>query len=170
MQSVIYLYLTCVSWFYRKCKMNCLPVMQHNFWRRSILDVLHCFGMTRFDQEAHFLTVYGINQQNWPLIHCLLQVEDLSRMYRLFSKITRGLEPISNMFKTVLSIVLNSQLSFPSLTISPKLWFNCTSLQHVTNEGTALVKQAEDSANNKKVQSLTSAITSFVHLLVVQFV
>jgi hypothetical protein len=32
----------------------------------------------------------------------LLQVEDLSRMYRLFSKITRGLDPISNMFKTVL--------------------------------------------------------------------
>uniref|UniRef100_A0A0D9WCV1 Cullin family profile domain-containing protein n=1 Tax=Leersia perrieri TaxID=77586 RepID=A0A0D9WCV1_9ORYZ len=47
--------------------------------------------------------------------------EDLSRMYRLFSKITRGLEPIANMFKT-----------------------------HVTNEGTALVKQAEDSASNKK--------------------
>ncbi|AQK95115.1 Cullin-1 [Zea mays] len=50
------------------------------------------------------------------------KVEDLSRMYRLFSKISRGLEPISNMFKT-----------------------------HVTNEGTALVKQAEDSASNKKV-------------------
>ncbi|XP_066360727.1 cullin-1-like isoform X1 [Miscanthus floridulus] len=49
------------------------------------------------------------------------KVEDLSRMYRLFFKITRGLEPISNMFKT-----------------------------HVTNEGTALVKQAEDSASNKK--------------------
>uniref|UniRef100_A0A804QRM5 Cullin-1 n=1 Tax=Zea mays TaxID=4577 RepID=A0A804QRM5_MAIZE len=49
------------------------------------------------------------------------KVEDLSRMYRLFSKISRGLEPISNMFKT-----------------------------HVTNEGTALVKQAEDSASNKK--------------------
>ncbi|KAL5203429.1 hypothetical protein ABZP36_014381 [Zizania latifolia] len=47
--------------------------------------------------------------------------EDLSRMYRLFSKINRGLEPIANMFKT-----------------------------HVTNEGTALVKQAEDSASNKK--------------------
>ncbi|AQK42187.1 hypothetical protein Zm00014a_015086 [Zea mays] len=49
------------------------------------------------------------------------KVEDLSRMYRLFSKISRGLEPISNMFKT-----------------------------HVTSEGTALVKQAEDSASNKK--------------------
>jgi len=30
----------------------------------------------------------------------LLEVEDLSRMYRLFSKITCGLEPFSNMFKT----------------------------------------------------------------------
>ncbi|KAG8067204.1 hypothetical protein GUJ93_ZPchr0005g15249 [Zizania palustris] len=47
--------------------------------------------------------------------------EDLSRMYRLFSKINRGLEPIANMFKT-----------------------------HVTNEVTTLVKQAEDSASNKK--------------------
>lgn len=28
----------------------------------------------------------------------------------------------------------------------------CTLLQHVTNEGTALVKQAEDAASNKKVQ------------------
>jgi len=55
------------------------------------------------------------------------KVEDLSRMYRLFSKISRGLEPISNMFKT-----------------------------HVTNEGTALVKQAEDSASNKKVQCFFS--------------
>uniref|UniRef100_R7WA52 Cullin-1 n=1 Tax=Aegilops tauschii TaxID=37682 RepID=R7WA52_AEGTA len=57
--------------------------------------------------------------------HALLRddkVEDLSRMYRLFSRITRGLEPVSQIFK-----------------------------QHVTNEGTALVKQAEDAASNKKV-------------------
>ncbi|EMS49792.1 Cullin-1 [Triticum urartu] len=56
--------------------------------------------------------------------HALLRddkVEDLSRMYRLFSRITRGLEPVSQIFK-----------------------------QHVTNEGTALVKQAEDAASNKK--------------------
>ena len=44
---------------------------------------------------SYFLTTFT------PL---LLQVEDLSRMYRLFSKITRGLEPISNMFKTVLAL------------------------------------------------------------------
>ncbi|GJN31888.1 hypothetical protein PR202_gb20343 [Eleusine coracana subsp. coracana] len=42
-------------------------------------------------------------------------------MYRLFSRITRGLEPVSQIFK-----------------------------QHVTNEGTTLVKQAEDAASNKK--------------------
>ncbi|THG21762.1 hypothetical protein TEA_028421 [Camellia sinensis var. sinensis] len=51
----------------------------------------------------------------------LLEVEDLSRMYRLFSKIPRGLEPVSSIFK-----------------------------QHVTAEGTTLVKQAEDAASNKK--------------------
>ncbi|XP_059632713.1 cullin-1 isoform X1 [Cornus florida] len=56
--------------------------------------------------------------------HALLRddkVEDLSRMYRLFSKVPRGLDPVSNIFK-----------------------------QHVTAEGTALVKQAEDAASTKK--------------------
>ncbi|KAF9604479.1 hypothetical protein IFM89_006801 [Coptis chinensis] len=51
------------------------------------------------------------------------KVEDLSRMYRLFSKIPRGLDPVSGMFK-----------------------------QHVTADGTALVKQAEDAASNKKAE------------------
>ncbi|XWS39052.1 hypothetical protein CRYUN_Cryun18bG0017000 [Craigia yunnanensis] len=56
--------------------------------------------------------------------HALLRddkVEDLSRMFRLFSKIPRGLDPVSSIFK-----------------------------QHVTAEGTALVKQAEDAASTKK--------------------
>ncbi|KAF6139115.1 hypothetical protein GIB67_009958 [Kingdonia uniflora] len=56
--------------------------------------------------------------------HVLLRddkVEDLSRMFRLFSKIPQGLDPVSNTFK-----------------------------QHVTAEGSALVKQAEDAASNKK--------------------
>ncbi|GAB4851262.1 hypothetical protein Ancab_030558 [Ancistrocladus abbreviatus] len=60
--------------------------------------------------------------------HALLRddkVEDLSRMYRLFSKIPRGLEPVSSIFK-----------------------------QHVTAEGTALVKQAEDAASNKKAENV----------------
>ncbi|XP_052205424.1 cullin-1-like isoform X2 [Diospyros lotus] len=55
--------------------------------------------------------------------HALLRddkVTDLNRMYRLFCKITKGLDPIANIFK-----------------------------QHVTAEGTALVQQAEDVARNK---------------------
>ncbi|XXG80659.1 hypothetical protein AAC387_Pa09g1475 [Persea americana] len=51
------------------------------------------------------------------------KVDDLSRMFRLFSKILRGLEPVSQIFK-----------------------------QHVTAEGTALVKQAEDAASSKKAE------------------
>ncbi|KAJ8766403.1 hypothetical protein K2173_022462 [Erythroxylum novogranatense] len=56
--------------------------------------------------------------------HALLRddkVEDLSRMFRLFSKIPKGLDPVSSIFK-----------------------------QHVTAEGTVLVKHAEDAASNKK--------------------
>eukprot|EP00245_Coleochaete_scutata_P004099 TRINITY_DN16351_c0_g1_i1.p1 TRINITY_DN16351_c0_g1~~TRINITY_DN16351_c0_g1_i1.p1 ORF type:complete len:743 (+),score=208.68 TRINITY_DN16351_c0_g1_i1:174-2402(+) len=58
--------------------------------------------------------------------HALLRddkVEDLSRMYRLFHRVPKGLEPMAAMFK-----------------------------QHVTDEGTMLVKQAEDAANNKKAE------------------
>ncbi|KAF8401516.1 hypothetical protein HHK36_012456 [Tetracentron sinense] len=58
--------------------------------------------------------------------HALLRddkVEDLSTMYRLFSKVTRDLDPVANIFQ-----------------------------QHVTAEGTALVKQAEDAASNKKAE------------------
>ncbi|MCL7030497.1 hypothetical protein MKW94_015158, partial [Papaver nudicaule] len=49
------------------------------------------------------------------------KTEDLTRMYNLFSKIPKGLDPVSLMFK-----------------------------QHVTTEGIALVNQAEDAANSKK--------------------
>ncbi|XP_022758046.1 cullin-1-like isoform X1 [Durio zibethinus] len=48
------------------------------------------------------------------------KVEDLSRMYRLYCKIPRGLDPVANIFK-----------------------------QHITAEGTALVQQAEDAASNQ---------------------
>eukprot|EP00271_Cylindrocystis_brebissonii_P012999 TRINITY_DN32537_c0_g1_i1.p1 TRINITY_DN32537_c0_g1~~TRINITY_DN32537_c0_g1_i1.p1 ORF type:complete len:749 (-),score=177.31 TRINITY_DN32537_c0_g1_i1:795-3041(-) len=56
--------------------------------------------------------------------HALLRddkVDDLSRMYRLFSRVPKGLEPVAAIFK-----------------------------QHVTDEGTALVKQAEDAALTKR--------------------
>ncbi|KAL2608272.1 hypothetical protein R1flu_026845 [Riccia fluitans] len=58
--------------------------------------------------------------------HALLRddkVEDLTRMYRLFLRIPKGLEPVAAIFR-----------------------------QHVTDEGTALVKQAEDAASNKKAE------------------
>lgn len=48
------------------------------------------------------------------------KVEDLSRMYRLYHKIPKGLEPVANVFK-----------------------------QHITAEGTVLVQQAEDAATNQ---------------------
>ncbi|CAK9878311.1 unnamed protein product [Sphagnum jensenii] len=58
--------------------------------------------------------------------HSLLRddkVEDLSRMYRLFCRIPKGLEPVAGVFR-----------------------------QHVTDEGTTLVKQAEDAASSKKAE------------------
>ncbi|KAI3862007.1 hypothetical protein MKW98_020499, partial [Papaver atlanticum] len=49
------------------------------------------------------------------------KTEDLTRMYNLFSKIPKGLDPVSLMFK-----------------------------QHVTSEGIAVVNQVEDAANSRK--------------------
>ncbi|GMH29301.1 hypothetical protein Nepgr_031144 [Nepenthes gracilis] len=78
--------------------------------------------------QHELLSVYATQllEKEHSGCHALLRddkVEDLSRMYRLFSKIPRGLEPVSSIFK-----------------------------QHVTAEGTALVKQAEDAASNKKAE------------------
>ncbi|KAJ7542036.1 hypothetical protein O6H91_10G087000 [Diphasiastrum complanatum] len=59
--------------------------------------------------------------------HALLRddkVDDLSRMYRLFCRIPKGLEPVANIFRL-----------------------------HVTEEGTMLVKQAEDAASGKKAEN-----------------
>ncbi|CAK9861802.1 unnamed protein product [Sphagnum jensenii] len=62
--------------------------------------------------------------------HALLRddkVVDLSRMYRLFCRISKGLEPVAAIFR-----------------------------QHVTDEGTTLVKQAEDAASSKKAEKKDS--------------
>ncbi|XP_028804231.1 cullin-1 isoform X1 [Neltuma alba] len=48
------------------------------------------------------------------------KVEDLSRMYRLYHKIPKGLDPVANIFK-----------------------------QHITAEGTMLVQQAEEASNSQ---------------------
>nr|ACS69068.1 CULLIN1-like protein 1 [Lilium longiflorum] len=78
--------------------------------------------------QNELLSVYAsqLLEKEHSGCHVLLRddkVDDLSRMYRLFSKITKGLEPVSQIFK-----------------------------QHVTAEGTALVKQAEDVASNRKIE------------------
>ncbi|KAK4265732.1 hypothetical protein QN277_026748 [Acacia crassicarpa] len=78
--------------------------------------------------QHELLSVYAnqLLEKEHSGCHALLRddkVEDLSRMFRLFSKIPRGLDPVSNIFK-----------------------------QHVTTEGMALVKLAEDAASNKKAE------------------
>ncbi|KAL9659169.1 hypothetical protein QQ045_018645 [Rhodiola kirilowii] len=78
--------------------------------------------------QNELLTVYAsqLVEKEHSGCHALLRddkIEDLSRMYRLFSRISRGLDPVSSIFK-----------------------------QHVTGEGTALVKQAEDAASTKKAE------------------
>ncbi|CAN4113571.1 unnamed protein product [Withania somnifera] len=90
---------------------------------------LHSSSETKLLEKVQneLLSVYATQllEKEHSGCHALLRddkVEDLSRMYRLFSKIPRGLDPVANIFK-----------------------------QHVTAEGTALVKQAEDAASNKKV-------------------
>ncbi|CAJ2679071.1 unnamed protein product [Trifolium pratense] len=66
------------------------------------------------------------------------KVDDLSRMYRLYHKIPKGLDPVANLFK-----------------------------QHITDEGTALVQLAEESASNQKT---TSGSGSQDHVLVRKFI
>jgi cullin 1 len=78
--------------------------------------------------QHELLSVYAnqLLEKEHSGCHALLRddkVEDLSRMFRLFSKIPKGLDPVSSIFK-----------------------------QHVTEEGTALVKLAEDAASNKKAE------------------
>ncbi|KAL0457381.1 UNVERIFIED_CONTAM: Cullin-1 [Sesamum latifolium] len=94
-----------------------------------VAHYLHSSSETKLLEKVQheLLSVYATQllEKEHSGCHALLRddkVEDLSRMYRLFSKIPRGLEPVANIFK-----------------------------QHVTAEGTALVKQAEDAASNKKV-------------------
>ncbi|KAG5628243.1 hypothetical protein H5410_013461 [Solanum commersonii] len=91
---------------------------------------LHSSSETKLLEKVQheLLSVYATQllEKEHSGCHALLRddkVEDLSRMYRLFSKIPRGLDPVANIFK-----------------------------QHVTAEGTALVKQAEDAASNKKAE------------------
>ncbi|KMZ58707.1 putative Cullin-1 [Zostera marina] len=80
--------------------------------------------LEKVQHELLFVYTNQLLEKEHSGCRALLQddkVDDLSRMYRLFSKVTHGLDPVSQIFK-----------------------------QHVTTEGTALVKQAEDATANKK--------------------
>ncbi|CAI8590065.1 unnamed protein product [Vicia faba] len=82
--------------------------------------------LEKVQHELLSVYAYQLLEKEHSGCHSLLtddKVEDLSRMFRLFSKIPRGLEPVSCIFK-----------------------------QHVTEEGTALVKLAEDAASNRKAE------------------
>lgn len=90
------------------------------------------------------IRLYVTVNANAPFLY---QVEDLSRMYRLFSKVEKGLEPVAGLFRQVCDIcifvkshVCNDYHHLSTL---------CCMMQHITSEGTALIQQAEDAANNK---------------------
>ncbi|TMW89544.1 hypothetical protein EJD97_017038 [Solanum chilense] len=102
---------------------KCLKQEKHR-----VSHYLHSSSETELLQKVQheLLSVYATQllEKEHSGFHALLRddkVEDLSRMYRLFSKTPRGLDPVANIFK-----------------------------QHITAEWTALVKQAEDAARNKK--------------------
>ncbi|GAB2228991.1 hypothetical protein Droror1_Dr00023125 [Drosera rotundifolia] len=84
--------------------------------------------------------------------HALLRddkVRDLSRMHRLFSKIPKGLDPV---FLLYLSRWCQKLITFffTLCFVYFLLRFSLVNVQHVTAEGTALVKQAEGATTNKK--------------------
>ncbi|XP_069154848.1 cullin-1-like isoform X2 [Solanum lycopersicum] len=108
------------------------------FISRRSLPRLNEVGLTCFHDQDELLSVYATQllEKEQSGFHALLRddkVEDLSRLYRLFSKIPQGLDPVVIILK-----------------------------QHVTAEGTALVKQAEDAASNKKYMIIDNLVVGDV--------
>ncbi|XP_078444946.1 cullin-1 [Wolffia australiana] len=82
--------------------------------------------LEKVQHELLFVYASQLLEKEHSGCHALLRddkVDDLSRMYRLFCRIPHGLDPVSLIFK-----------------------------QHVTGEGMALVKQAEDVASNRRAE------------------
>ncbi|XP_077240736.1 cullin-1-like [Tasmannia lanceolata] len=99
----------------------------HSSSEQKLLELV-LGSISKISVEHELLLVYAsqLLEKEHSRCHALLRddkVEDLSRMYKLCRKIPRGLHPVSQIFK-----------------------------QHVTAEGTTLVKQAEDAASNKKAE------------------
>ncbi|KAK4265730.1 hypothetical protein QN277_026747 [Acacia crassicarpa] len=96
----------------------------------KVAQYLHSSSVPKLLEKVQheLLSVYAnqLLEKEHSGCHALLRddkVEDLSRMFRLFSKIPRGLHLVSSIFK-----------------------------QHVTTEGMALLKLAEDEVSNKKAE------------------
>ncbi|CAL5406964.1 unnamed protein product [Camellia sinensis] len=105
--------------------------------------------------QHELLSVYATQllEQEHSGCHALLRddkIEDLSRMYRLFSKIPGGLNPVSSIFKQHVTAEGTALVKQAEDAASNKKMQPALVKQHVTAEGTALVKQAEDAASNKK--------------------
>lgn len=97
------------AWSYRKCNMSCWWCMKLNCLKRIILDVVLCWEMIRYfalnfvlrNIPFSLLCFYNVNNALSILVTLLLKVDDLSRMYRLYHKIPKGLDPVSTIFKQV---------------------------------------------------------------------
>ncbi|XP_047329991.1 cullin-1-like [Impatiens glandulifera] len=112
--------------------------------RDRVANYLHSSSEEKLVEKVQneLLVVYSTQllEKEHSGCHALLQddkVEDLSRIYRLFCKIPKGLEPVANIFK-----------------------------KHVTSEGTALVQQAEDAASNKAESGAGSQEQVFVRKVI----
>ncbi|KAG5055851.1 hypothetical protein JHK85_008361 [Glycine max] len=84
---------------------------------------LTCFRESKVQLELLVTHANQLLEKENSGCHALLRddkVEDLSRMYRLYHKIPKGLDPVANVFK-----------------------------QHITVEGTSLVQQAEEATSNQ---------------------
>lgn len=142
--------------------MNCYLYMQPHFLKKSTRDARRCLEMTRYDQGCvlcHLLYVVLL----WFLASSSFHYLHFARL-----RIFQGCIGFSAEYleaQTLYLKYLNRQLNnlifcfgymknrrFLLCQVSCNSWFlSFTVMQHVTAEGTALVKQAEDAANNKKV-------------------
>lgn len=119
--------------------------------------------------NIHFflLCFYNVINALSILFTLLLKVEDLSRMYRLYHKIPKGLDPVSTIFKQVNCLLFvfifmmkrnlsDTVYSHDERNLSDSVYIHSGLtllrvflLQHVTAEGMALVQQAEDVASSQ---------------------
>ena len=72
-----------------------------------------------------------------PLYFCCSQTDDLARMYRLFHRIPKGLEPVADIFKS-----------------------------HVESEGNKLVKEVSEDVESKKQERELFVCISILNIFV----